>query len=111
MTIHKKNLLASASLSFQLMTRSEPPQLMIATIQSLLALKEATDEILIIDNNNTVTSLYQPLAAFCVNLDLALNVRFYHIDAVEGFKAGVLNLALGLMNPDCSHIVVVDSDY
>ena len=100
MTIHKKNLLAPASLSFQLMTRSEPPELVIATIQSLLAVKEATDEILIIDNNNTDTSL-----------DPALNVRFYHIDAVEGFKAGALNLALGLMNPDCSHIVVVDSDY
>lgn len=111
MTIHKKNLLASASLSFQLMTRSEPPELVIATIQSLLAVKEATDEILIIDNNNTDTSLYQPLAAFCASLDPALNVRFYHIDAVEGFKAGALNLALGLMNPNCSHIVVVDSDY
>ncbi len=111
MTIHKKNLLAPASLSFQLMTRSEPPELVIATIQSLLAIKEATDEILIIDNNNTDTSLYQPLAAFCASLDSALNVRFYHIDAVEGFKAGALNLALGLMNPDCSHIVVVDSDY
>ncbi|WP_333613203.1 hypothetical protein, partial [Psychrobacter sp.] len=84
MTIYKKNLLASASLSFQLMTRSEPPELVIATIQSLLAVKQATDEILIIDNNNTDTSLYQPLAAFCASLDPALNVRFYHIDAVEG---------------------------
>ena len=54
MTIHKKNLLVPASLSFQLMTRSEPPELVIATIQSLLAIKEATDEILIIDNNNTI---------------------------------------------------------
>lgn len=111
MTINKKNLLAPASLSFQLMTRSEPPELVIATIQSLLAVKYANDEILIIDNNNTDTSLYQPLAAFCASLDPKLNVRFYHIDAVEGFKAGALNLALGLMNPDCSHIVVVDSDY
>ena len=111
MTINKKNLLAPASLSFQLMTRSEPPELVIATIQSLLAVKYANDEILIIDNNNTDTSLYQPLAAFCASLDPKLNVRFYHIDAVEGFKAGALNLALGLMNSDCSHIVVVDSDY
>ena len=101
----------TAVLSFQLMTRAEPPELVIATIHSLLAIKNTADEILIIDNNNTDTSLYQPLAAFCASLAPELNVRFYHIDAVAGFKAGALNLALGLMNPDCTHLVVVDSDY
>lgn len=112
MSVNKKNILDFApALSFQLMTRAEPPELVIATIQSLLAVKHAADEILIIDNNNTETSLYQPLAAFCASLDPRLNVRFYHIDAVEGFKAGALNLALGLMDPDCTHLVVVDSDY
>lgn len=99
------------ALSFQLMTRAEPPELVIATIQSLLAIKEAHDEIIIIDNNNTETSMYQPLAAFCASLDADKQVHFYHIDAVEGFKAGALNLALGLMSPACSHLVVVDSDY
>lgn len=102
---------ANAPLSFQLMTRAEPPELVITTIQSLLAVKDANDEILIIDNNNTETSLYEPLAAFCASLDPALNVHFYHIDDVVGFKAGALNLALGLMNPNCTHLVVVDSDY
>ena len=101
----------TAVLSFQLMTRSEPPELVIATIQSLLVVKKDCDEILIIDNNNTDTSMYKPLAAFCASLDPELKVRFYHIDAVEGFKAGALNLALGLMSSDCTHIVVVDSDY
>ena len=99
------------SLSFQLMTRAEPPALVIATIQSLLAIKAPQDEIIIIDNNNTATSLYRPLAAFCASLDPTQQVHFYHIDAVAGFKAGALNLALGLMNPNCSHLVVVDSDY
>lgn len=99
------------ALSFQLMTRAEPPELVIATIQSLLAVKDDHDEIIIIDNNNTDTSTYKPLAAFCASLNPELKVYFYHIDAVEGFKAGALNLALGLMSPDCTHIVVVDSDY
>ncbi|MEN8624913.1 glycosyltransferase family 2 protein [Psychrobacter proteolyticus] len=111
MTANTPETLTSAALSFQLMTRAEPPELVIATIKSLLAVKEARDEILIIDNNNKETSLYKPLAAFCQSLDAELNVHFYHIDRVEGFKAGALNLALGLMSPDCSHIVVVDSDY
>ena len=101
----------TVALSFQLMTRAEPPELVIATIQSLLIVKKHCDEIIIIDNNNTDTSMYKPLEAFCASLDPDLKVYFYHIDAVEGFKAGALNLALGLMSPDCTHIVVVDSDY
>lgn len=99
------------ALSFQLMTRAEPPELVIATIQSLIAIKKDCDEIIIIDNNNTDTSRYEPLAAFCASLNPELQVHFYHIDAVAGFKAGALNLALGLMSSDCTHIVVVDSDY
>lgn len=101
----------SIRLSFQLMTRAEPAEMVIATIQSLLAIKAADDEILIVDNNNTNTSLYEPLANFCADLDSRLNVHFYHIDAVADFKAGALNLALGLMDPNATHVVVVDSDY
>ena len=98
-------------LSFQLMTCAEPIDVVIASIESILAIKSADDEIVIVDNNNTKTALYQPLAKFCRDLDPNLNVHFYHIDAVVGFKAGALNLALGLMTPDATHIVVVDSDY
>lgn len=111
---HKhKGLLVDKSirLSFQMMTRAEPADLVIATIKSLLAVKSAGDEILIIDNNNTETALYEPLARFCAGLDRQLNVHFYHVDSVVGFKAGALNLALGLMDPKCTHLVVVDSDY
>ncbi|WP_180958070.1 hypothetical protein [Psychrobacter sp. 4Bb] len=49
MTANTQEALTSAALSFQLMTRAEPPELVIATIKSLLAVKEARDEILIID--------------------------------------------------------------
>ena len=98
-------------LSFQLMTRAEPAEMVIETIKSLLAIKSDDDEILIVDNNNTETTLYKPLAQFCASLDARHNVHFYHIDSVAGFKAGALNLALGLMDPNCSYIVVVDSDY
>jgi cellulose synthase/poly-beta-1,6-N-acetylglucosamine synthase-like glycosyltransferase len=108
---HHSQANMTISLSFQLMTRAEPPELVIATIQSLLAVKAPHDEIIIVDNNHTETSLYQPLAAFCASLDSKLQVYFYHVDAVEGFKSGALNLALGLMNPTCTHLVVVDSDY
>lgn len=100
-----------ARLSFQLMTRAEPAQMVIATIESLLAIKSDDDEIIIVDNNHNKTELYEPLAAYCAALDPSLQVKFYHIDAVAGFKSGALNLALGLMNPFATHVVVVDSDY
>ncbi|WP_350559617.1 glycosyltransferase family 2 protein [Psychrobacter sp. CAL346-MNA-CIBAN-0220] len=98
-------------LSFQLMTHAEPAEMVIATIKSLLAIKATDDEILIVDNNHTEIALYEPLAKFCAELNERLNVHFYHIDAVAGFKAGALNLALGLMDPRCTYVVVVDSDY
>lgn len=99
------------ALSFQIMTCAEPPELVIDTINSLLAIKSPQDEILIIDNNNQKEHLYQPLADFCNQLNPKLKVRFYHVDKIEGYKAGALNLALELMDVNCSHIVVVDSDY
>ena len=98
-------------LSFQIMTRAEPLAVVIATIKSLLAIKSADDEILIIDNNHTDKALYEPLANYCAALSSKLKVRFYHIDKVANYKSGALNLALELMDTRCSHIVVVDSDY
>lgn len=97
-------------LSFQIMTRAEPIQVVIATIKSLLAIKSAADEIVIIDNNHTDKALYEPLAHYCDKLT-EQKVRFYHVDKVDNFKSGALNLALELMDAQCSHIVVVDSDY
>lgn len=102
---------APIRLSFQLMTRAEPVAMVIETIKSLLAIKAPSDEILIVDNNHTKAELYEPLEEFCHSLDPKQNVHFYHIDAVAGFKAGALNLALGLMDPHATHVVVVDSDY
>lgn len=99
------------SLSFQIMTRAEPIEIVVATIESLLAIKSTNDEILIIDNNHTDKSLYEPLATYCTKLAKQHKVRFYHVDRVDNFKSGALNLALELMDVSCSHIVVVDSDY
>ncbi|SJM38056.1 Poly-beta-1,6-N-acetyl-D-glucosamine synthase [Psychrobacter pasteurii] len=107
----KLNTQKQVALSFQIMTRAEPPELVIETIKSLLAVKKPQDEILIVDNNNQETHLYQPLADYCNKLHPKLNVHFYHVDSVKGYKAGALNLALQLMDDDCTHIVVVDSDY
>ncbi|GAA0324191.1 hypothetical protein GCM10009129_22510 [Psychrobacter aestuarii] len=102
---------ATIAFSFQLMTRAEPPAMVIDTIKSLLRIKSVHDEILIIDNNHTDKALYEPLETFCNALDAEHKVRFYHIDSIAGYKAGALNRALAWMDKRCSHIVVVDSDY
>ena len=70
------------ALSFQIMTCAEPPELVIETINSILAIKSDQDEILIIDNNNQKKHLYQPLADYCYQLNPKLKVRFYHIDTI-----------------------------
>lgn len=98
-------------ISFQIMTRAEPADMVRATIASLLAIKETHDEIIIVDNNHSDEALYRPLQAYCEGLDESLRVRFIHQDYIPGFKAGALNLALKLMDPLCQYIVVVDSDY
>ena len=36
---------------------------------------------------------------------------FFHLDGVKGFKAGALNEALRLTDPDAAFIAVIDSDY
>lgn len=110
-TKNRHNSNKPVHLSFQLMTRAEPVQMVIDTIDSLLAMKTDGDEILIIDNNHTETALYEPLVRYCAGLDTRFKVRFYHVDAVAGFKSVALNLALELMDPSCTHMVVVDSDY
>ena len=37
--------------------------------------------------------------------------RFFHFDDVQGFKAGALNLALELTDPEAKFVAVIDSDY
>jgi len=37
--------------------------------------------------------------------------RFFHFDAVKGFKGGALNRALALTDPGAAYIAVIDSDY
>jgi cellulose synthase/poly-beta-1,6-N-acetylglucosamine synthase-like glycosyltransferase len=42
---------------------------------------------------------------------LGSRFRFFHLDRVEGYKAGALNFALRQTDPDAEIVAVVDSDY
>jgi exo-beta-1,3-glucanase (GH17 family)/cellulose synthase/poly-beta-1,6-N-acetylglucosamine synthase-like glycosyltransferase len=110
--------------------RNEPPDMLIETIDSLLALDWPELDICIVDNNTADPSLWRPvfehIAAVSQSIPQAQLQRgnaeielraagrrllFVHVDNLSGFKAGALNLALERTDPDVRWLAVVDADY
>lgn len=87
----------------------EPPDMVIATIDSLAALDYPNVEVLVIDNNTPDDALWKPIEAHCARL--GTRFRFFHLPNVSGFKAGALNFALRQTHPDAQIVGVVDADY
>ena len=88
---------------------NEPPEMVIATLKSLAQLQYDRFEVLVIDNNTTTASTWQPVADFVATLPR--HFKFFHLPACEGFKAGALNFALAQADSSAEIIAVVDSDY
>ena len=95
--------------SIHVATYDEPPALVIDTLRSLLALDYPQFEVIVLDNNTIDPKVWRPVARFCARHPDKL--RFFHHDAVEGAKAGALNLCLKVMNPSTEVVAVVDADY
>ncbi len=103
---------------------NEPPAMVIATIDSLLALDWQALEILIVDNNTRDPALWQPVqehvrqrlqereaAGAAKGSAHGPVLRFFHLPDHPGFKAGALNFALEQTDPQAAWIAVVDADY
>lgn len=88
---------------------SEPPEVVIDTLNALASLQYTQFEVLVIDNNTQDPSLWKPLEEHCKKL--GDHFRFYHYDHLEGAKAGALNVALSLTAPQAQIISVIDADY
>ena len=88
---------------------SEPPELVIATLDALAALDYPNYEVLVIDNNTRDQALWRPVERHCERLGPTF--RFYHLEQWPGAKAGALNFALGVTAKDAEVIGVVDADY
>jgi exo-beta-1,3-glucanase (GH17 family) len=100
--------------SIHLACCNEPPQQVIATIDSLRALDWPAFELLVIDNNTGDERLWRPVAEHVQALqrgDGAARVRFVHLPEWPGFKAGALNHALQLTDARAEWVAVVDADY
>ncbi|HJV25747.1 MAG TPA: glycosyltransferase [Aromatoleum sp.] len=95
--------------SIHLACCNEPPEMVIATIDSLAAMQYQNFEVLVLDNNTKDEALWKPLEKRCE--ELGSRFRFYHLDNWPGFKAGALNFGLRQTDPRAEVVGVVDADY
>ena len=95
--------------SIHLPTYSEPPAVVIKTLESLNELDYEAFEVIVLDNNTPDPELYEPVRKHCEKL--GSKFRFFHYDDVQGAKAGALNISLDLSHPETEYIVVLDADY
>ena len=112
--VHAAIPLKSPRVSIHVPTYNEPPQMVIETLNELARLDYDDYEVILLDNNTPDPEVWRPVEAHCQLLNAGTAVprfRFFHFDAVKGFKAGALNIALKLTDPAASHIAVIDSDY
>lgn len=88
---------------------NEPPEVLIATLESLALQERAPEhEVIVLDNNTADPALWGPVSEWCRSRE---GFRFFHVEGVRGAKAGALNIATARSRPDATHVVVVDADY
>lgn len=88
---------------------SEPPAVVIETLNALSKLDYPHFEVIVVDNNTKDPNLWRPIQDHCANL--GERFRFFHIDPLKGAKAGALNAALKLTAPHIELIGVIDADF
>jgi exo-beta-1,3-glucanase (GH17 family)/cellulose synthase/poly-beta-1,6-N-acetylglucosamine synthase-like glycosyltransferase len=88
---------------------NEPPQMVMETLDHLARLDYDNFEVIVLDNNTRDDTVWKPVEAHCAGL--GPRFRFFHLDRLEGFKAGALNEALARTDPQAVYIAVIDSDY
>jgi len=94
--------------SLHVPAHEEPPDMVIATLESLLRLDYDRYEIVVIDDNTRDEALWRPVEVWC----LRRGITFRHLEDWPGYKSGALNVALReLTDPRAEVIGVVDADY
>jgi cellulose synthase/poly-beta-1,6-N-acetylglucosamine synthase-like glycosyltransferase len=87
---------------------SEPPDVVVETLDALSRLDYPNFDVLVIDNNTKERRLWEPVQRWCLR---DARFRFFHLESCPGAKAGALNFALRQTAPDATLISLVDSDY
>lgn len=97
--------------SLHVPAHNEPPEMVIETLSSLLALDYPADrcQIVMIDDNSTDPAFWQPVADFAAQHPGRIN--FHHLEDWPGFKSGALNFALTVTDRRAEVVGVIDADY
>lgn len=96
----------------QVPTYNEPPDLVIETVRSLLALDYPALRVQVIDNNTVDEALWRPLEAECSRLrSEGHDIEFTHLPQWPGYKGGALNWGREHLASDVEVVGVVDADY
>jgi cellulose synthase/poly-beta-1,6-N-acetylglucosamine synthase-like glycosyltransferase len=88
---------------------SEPPDLVIETLDALSRLAYPRFEVIVIDNNTKDRLLWEPVRDHCARL--GPRFRFFHVDPLSGYKAGACNFALRQTDPAAEVVAIIDADY
>ena len=100
---------ASSRVSVHVPCYNEPPEMVCETLDALARLDYDNFEVIVLDNNTPDAETWKPVEARCAAL--GPRYHFHHFDGVKGFKAGALNIALELTDPEAKFVAVIDSDY
>lgn len=95
--------------SIHVPTYSEPPELVIETLNALSRLDYPRFEVIVIDNNTADPALWTPVERHCEAL--GERFRFFHVAPLSGFKAGACNFALTKTDPAAQIVAILDADY
>ncbi len=90
-------------------TYSEPPDMVIQTLNKLAAVDYHNFEVIVIDNNTKDPNLWLPVEAHCKTL--GHKFRFIHAEGITGAKGGALNHIFNQIDPRASIVAVIDADY
>ncbi len=88
---------------------NEPPEMLCQTLDALAKLDYPDFEVIVVDNNTKDPAVWEPAAEHCRHL--GSRFRFFHVDPLQGFKAGALNYALARTSDRAEIVGVIDSDY
>lgn len=100
---------AEPFVSIHIPTYNEPPELVILTLKALEKLHYENYEVIVLDNNTEDPQVWKPVEKACQAL--GERFRFKHVDKLQGFKAGALNLCKEMSHPATEFILVIDADY
>jgi exo-beta-1,3-glucanase (GH17 family)/cellulose synthase/poly-beta-1,6-N-acetylglucosamine synthase-like glycosyltransferase len=100
---------AGPKVSIHIPCYNEPPQMVIDTLNAIVAMDYGNYEVLVVDNNTKDDAVWKPVEAYCATL--GERFRFFHLPSWPGYKAGALNFAMQQTAADADIIAVIDSDY